>query len=118
MSPPRGTKEYVISQLLIFFFLYVSFLPHHTLFISFIEPFLSQAVKKDMPMLNKTQSWSAVASYVGTITTGEKDDDDPRFRKAETVNKEPPDCFPKQIFNKWDNSEMLLYTESFRELSW
>ncbi|XP_069986578.1 sodium channel protein 60E-like isoform X1 [Penaeus vannamei] len=74
-----------------------------------------QAVKKDMPMLNKTQSWSAVASYVGTITTGEKDDDDPRFRKAEIVCKEPPDCFPKKIFNKCRCCFLCTQTNFYRK---
>ncbi|XP_066950871.1 sodium channel protein 1 brain-like isoform X1 [Macrobrachium rosenbergii] len=60
-----------------------------------------QAVKKDMPKsLNKTQSWNAVINYVDTITTGVKDDEDPRFKKTEIKAKEPADCFPRKIFNK------------------
>ncbi|XP_068207434.1 sodium channel protein 60E-like [Palaemon carinicauda] len=60
-----------------------------------------QAVKKDMPKsLNKTQSWNAVINYVDTITTGVKDDEDPRFKRTEIKAKEPADCFPRQIFSK------------------
>lgn len=63
-----------------------------------------QTVKKDLPRaLNKTQSWSAVVSYVDTITSGVKDDDDPRFKRVEILAKEPADCFPKTLFNKWAN---------------
>lgn len=51
--------------------------------------------------LNKTQSWSAVVNYVDTITGGVKDDDDPRFKRVEILAKEPADCFPKQIFDRW-----------------
>lgn len=51
-------------------------------------------------MINKTQSWSAVVNYVDSITSGVKDDDDPRFRRTEVVSKKPADCFPKKIFNK------------------
>lgn len=50
--------------------------------------------------LNKTQSWSAVVNYVDTITSGVKDDDDPRFKRVEVLAKEPADCFPKKIFDR------------------
>ncbi|KAA0199083.1 hypothetical protein HAZT_HAZT003392, partial [Hyalella azteca] len=46
-----------------------------------------------------TQSWGAVISYVDEITTGVKDDEDPRFMKAERKVKLPPDCFPKIVYN-------------------
>ncbi|XP_045110283.1 sodium channel protein 60E-like isoform X5 [Portunus trituberculatus] len=59
-----------------------------------------QRVKKEIPTpFNKTQSWSAVVNYVDTITSGVKDDDDPRFKRQEIMEKEPADCFPKKIFN-------------------
>lgn len=65
-----------------------------------------QTVKKDLPRaLNKTQSWSAVVSYVDTITSGVKDDDDPRFKRVEILAKEPADCFPKTLFNKWAHAD-------------
>ncbi|XP_071550553.1 sodium channel protein 1 brain-like isoform X3 [Panulirus ornatus] len=71
----------------------------------------TKTVKKDMPkVLNKTQSWSAVVSYVDTITSGMKDDEDPRFKRAEVMKKEPADCFPKSIFNKLECCS--LYTET------
>lgn len=49
---------------------------------------------------SKTQSWSAVVNYVDTITSGVKDDDDPRFKRVEIMEKEPADCFPKKIFDR------------------
>lgn len=58
-------------------------------------------MKKEIPTpFNKTQSWSAVVNYVDTITSGVKDDDDPRFKRQEIMEKEPADCFPKKIFDR------------------
>ncbi|KAK4323895.1 hypothetical protein Pmani_005447 [Petrolisthes manimaculis] len=75
-----------------------------------------QTVKKDLPhALNKTQSWSAVVSYVDTITSGVKDDDDPRFRRVEILAKEPADCFPKIIFNKIHCCSLFTETKLYKK---
>ncbi|XP_076054052.1 sodium channel protein 1 brain-like isoform X2 [Oratosquilla oratoria] len=58
-----------------------------------------EGMKKNVP-LNKTQSWSTVINYVENITSGVKDDDDPRFMKQERKIKEPVDCFPRIIYKK------------------
>ncbi|XP_069952199.1 sodium channel protein para-like isoform X2 [Cherax quadricarinatus] len=75
-----------------------------------------QTVKKDIPnVLNKTQSWSAVVSYVDTITGGVKDDEDPRFKRTEIIAKEPADCFPKQFFNKLQCCSRCTQTNSYKK---
>ncbi|XP_069172735.1 sodium channel protein 60E [Procambarus clarkii] len=75
-----------------------------------------QTVKKDMPnVLNKTQSWSAVVSYVDTITGGVKDDEDPRFKRTEIIAKEPADCFPKQVYNKLQCCASCVETKIYRK---
>ncbi|KAK8392889.1 hypothetical protein O3P69_013130 [Scylla paramamosain] len=75
-----------------------------------------QRVKKEIPSpFNKTQSWSAVVNYVDTITSGVKDDDDPRFKRQEIMEKEPADCFPKKIFNRVQCCALFTETRLYKK---
>ena len=55
-----------------------------------------QATEKKAAVPN----WGAVMNYVDEITTGVKDDDDPRFQPQPKKRKEPWDCFPKSIYKR------------------
>ena len=67
--------------------------------IFFVQSNLQAAAKK-AAQAEGTKSWGAVINYVDEITTGVKDDEDPRFLKPEKKKKPPPDCFPKMIYNR------------------
>ena len=60
---------------------------------------LQQANKK-ATIAENVNSWGAVINYVDEITTGVKDDEDPRFAKSEKQRRPPPDCFPKMIYTR------------------
>ena len=48
--------------------------------------------------IHQAANWNKLTSYVEEITTGVKDDDDPRFVRPVKKDKKPLDCFPKMCF--------------------